>query len=322
MSEPGPIEMAKNKATPNYTFKLLAKEVLEGAASALTAEEIWEQGVDSGLHKRLKSGGKTPAATLYADLHRDTLREDSEFVRVGSRPRRYWLKSRGEQTELHESPKTVAAPSLPLSERELHPLLSWFADARMGGVLTKTIYHEKSTKKSFGEWVHPDMVGILFPRRALESVEALRLSSALSAPLCRLYSFELKLRLGFGNLREAFFQAVSNSSWANEAYLVCAEFDSSPEFQDELKRLCSAFGIGAIELSLEEPLSSSMVIPAKERELEWRTLDKLAEMNPDFATFVKSICDDLRTDIHVKEYDSIPGDPELYIETLKKAPKK
>jgi hypothetical protein len=130
-----------------------------------------------------------------------------------------------------------------------------------------------------------------------------------------LYSFELKLYVNFGNLREAFFQAVSNSSWAHEAYIVAGEYDDTPEFTDELERLCEAFGVGSIEIPIDDPLSSKVRIPAKRKaELDWATVDKLAEMNPDFAGFLKNVTDDLKTDIHIREYDEIPEDPISYIE--------
>ncbi len=102
----------------------------------------------------------------------------------------------------------------------------------------------------------------------------------------KLYSFELKRELSFGNIRESFFQAVSNSSWANEGYLVSVLIDQSDEFQFELKRLSSAFGIGIIQLNNEDPDSSETILPAKTREdLDWETINKLASINPDFKDF-------------------------------------
>lgn len=312
--------------TSTYTFKQLAADVLAKASRPLTAVEIWEEGSRLGLDKRLRSIGQTPSATLYADLHRNTQDdENSIFTRVGSRPRRYWLRERkiptgssqqqAQQAEAEAAAAAKDAKRNNLSERELHPLLAWFADKRMGGVLVKTIFHEKSKKKSFGEWVHPDLVGVLFPRRALDNDLTLRLSSALSAPLARICSFELKLCIGFANLREAFFQAVSNSSWAHEAYIVAAEYDATPEFDDELERLCQAFGIGAIEIPVDDPLSSRVRIPAtRKAQLDWTTVDKLAEMNSDFSVFLKNVTDDLKTDIHPKEYDAVPEDPIGYVE--------
>lgn len=307
-----------------YTFKQLAADVLVAAAAPLTVHEIWEEAEKRGLQARLRSVGRTPTQTLYADLHRSTQDESaSEFVRVGSRPRRYWLRSRPLATEAAATPAPIpeaAQVPSPLRERDLHPLLAWFADARMGGLLVRTILHERSRKKTFGEWVHPDMVGVLFPRRALDAEQALRFSVALNAPLCRIFSFELKLSLDFGNLREAFFQAVSNSSWAHEAYLVAAAVDESPEFLEELERLCSAFGIGVIELPPSDIMSSRTVIPARTRtELDWSTVDKLSVMNEDFALFLKNVTDDLKTDIHRKEYDEVPEDPVRYVEERRRA---
>jgi hypothetical protein len=317
--------MNDNKKT--YTFKQLAVDVLEKAPAPLTTEEIWLEGHRLSLDVRLRSVGKTPIATLYSDLHKATQdAETSEFVRVGSRPRRYWLRSRDAPPIVPKNEATtkpqMAAKTVTLAERDLHPLLAWYADIRMGGLLVRTIYHEKSKKRAFGEWVHPDLVGVLFPKRALDNDLTLRLAQALSAPLCKIYSFEIKVRVDFSNLREAFFQAVSNSSWAHEAYLVASELDDSPEFVEELERLSHAFGVGVIRLFTMDPNSSSIVIPARARtELDWTTIDKLAEMNADVAAFLKNVTDDMQTDIHPKEYDSVPDDPVKYLDEARQRAK-
>jgi hypothetical protein len=96
----------------------------------------------------------------------------------------------------------------------------------------------------------------------------------------KLFSFELKRELSFSNLREAFFQAVSNSTWAHEAYLASADISTDEDFRDELRRLSTSFGIGIIALDIEDADSSAILIPAKERpSLDWDTLNKLAKMN-------------------------------------------
>lgn len=305
-----------------YTFKQLAADVLEKVGRPMTTEEIWKEAVAGGLQKKLRGYGRTPSATLYADLHRATLPGiESEFVRVGSRPRKYWLSSAKElKTPKPDAPRANdgCEPSIRFHERDLHPLMAWFADTRLAGALVKTIHHEKSKKSSFAEWVHPDLVGVLFPQSALDSPLTLNLSNAMKAPLCRLLSFELKRSVDFSNLREVFFQAVSNSSWANEGYLVAAEWADSPEFQEELERLCQAFGIGIIHLSVEDPISSSIRIPAlRKPQIDWVTLDKLVEMNVDIKSFVKTVTDDLGTSVHRAEFDPVPVDPEAYAEGLR-----
>lgn len=53
--------------------------------------------------------------------------------------------------------------------------------------------------------------------------ELIELGELSDNNLIKLYSFELKKSLNKGNYREAYFQAVSNSSWAHEGYLVASE---------------------------------------------------------------------------------------------------
>ena len=96
--------------------------------------------------------------------------------------------------------------------------------------------------------------------------------------------------LDFSNIRSAFFQTVSNSSWANESYLVAAEISNDSEFLEELKRLSASFGIGIIKLNVEEPDDSNIIYPAKYKtELDWDTINKLLEENPDFKEFISDI---------------------------------
>lgn len=89
-----------------------------------------------------------------------------------------------------------------------------------------------------------------------------------------MFSFELKVKLTFTNLREYYFQAVSNSSWANEGYLVVLEIENDPLLNDELRRLNNSFGIGIIVLNPSEIEESEILFPAREKEfVEWDTVD-------------------------------------------------
>jgi uncharacterized protein len=112
--------------------------------------------------------------------------------------------------------------------------------------------------------------------------------------------------LNFGNLRESFLQCVSNSSWANHAYFVAARVSENEDFFDELSRLSTSFGIGVIELNIEDPHSSEIKIPAKyKKNLDWEAIDKLA-MNSDFKEFIETVKINLTSKkIHKKEYDFI-----------------
>ena len=128
----------------------------------------------------------------------------------------------------------------------------------------------------------------------------------------RLYSFELKRELNFTNLREAFFQAVSNSSWAHEGYLCAAEISEDDDFLSEIKRLSNSFGIGLIHLDITDPDSSRIIYPAKSKDnLDWESMNKLC-INTDFQEFLKRIKNDLTiNEIHKEQYDKVLSTEEL-----------
>jgi hypothetical protein len=105
----------------------------------------------------------------------------------------------------------------------------------------------------------------------------------------QLWSFEAKLLINRSNVRECFFQAVSNSSWANFGYLVAAEVEGQDTLK-ELRMLFAAHGIGLIKLDVENPADSQVLIPARERdEIEWDMVNRLATENKDFLTYVKLV---------------------------------
>jgi uncharacterized protein len=145
-----------------------------------------------------------------------------------------------------------------------------------------------------------------------EVIEFNRLSDNNSL---RLFSFELKRALDKSNYREAYFQAVSNSSWAHEGYLVAAEVLQDDDFLGELERLAASFGIGIISLDLSDINSSTVLYPARGKDfLDWETINKLCEQNGDFAKFVEDVKIDFESKrIHKSEYDEIPKGPEKYI---------
>ncbi len=118
------------------------------------------------------------------------------------------------------------------TERDLHPslhiLLHNLQFSRGKAILTKTIYHEASKKNGLSEWIHPDMVGVYIPIDDWNS-EIIELNNISNSNAITLYSFELKKSIDRSNYREYFFQAVSNSSWANEGYLVAGNIRDDDE---------------------------------------------------------------------------------------------
>lgn len=300
------------------TFIELAERVLKEEKRPLTANEIWTLATEKGYDKQLNSEGKTPWQTLYAQIYVSAKdNPKTPFAKTDSRPKKFYLKSQATHIDLSETavtsePTTIKKKKFEFLEKDLHPFLTYYAYYHLR-CYTKTINHSLSSKKEFGEWVHPDIVGCYFPLDDWKQ-EVYELSSSIGNISIRLLSFELKRELSFGNLRESFFQTVSNSSWANESYLVAAEVSDEQEFRDELSRLSTSFGIGVIRLNLEDPHSSEIIFPAKYREaLDWETINKLT-MNADFKEFISTVKIDITSKkIHKKEYDQVQD-----IETLKK----
>ena len=297
------------------TFLKLAEILMIEEKRPLSPMEIWELAKIKGYDKQVGTQGKTPWQTIGALIYiniRDNPK--SVFVKIKSKPTKFYLKelvSQDEITKIENKEKNLSQPAQSkLKERDLHPFLAYYAYTYML-VYTKTIYHEKSNKKSYSQWLHPDMVGVYFPIGEWTS-EVLDFSKELGSTALKLYSFELKQQLDFTNLREAFFQTVSNSSWANEAYLVAAEINADEDFRNELKRLSSSFGIGIISLNIEDPDATEVLFPAKYRsELDWDNMNKLANENPDFGDFLVRVRKDfVGNEIWKEQYDKViePGD--------------
>jgi uncharacterized protein len=301
------------------TFLELAKRVLQEEKKPLSSDEIWEIAKSKGYDKLLSSKGQTPWATLGAQLYVNAGKQGSTIEITGARPKRFYLRNSVDQVRLEQAEQgklnvnVIKSPTY--LEKQLHPFLAYYAYYYLRA-FTKTIQHAKSDKKEFGEWVHPDMIGCHFPMEDWKS-EVVEFGESIGNIAIKLFSFEIKKELSFSNLREAFFQAVSNSSWANEGYLVAAELSDDEDFIAELRRLSSSFGIGVIKIVVDDPDSSKILFSAKTKEnLDWDAVNKLT-INHDFKQLLKR----LRTDISSKEirkeqYDKVLEREEL-IKTIK-----
>lgn len=313
-------------------FLEFAQKVLEKADTPLTFQTIWQNGVEMGLDAILATSGKTPWQTLGARLFcevRDN--PDSLFTKVGKRPARFFLKSKMNLLSANllenidnEEVQPVKKDKTAYTERELHPLLTYFAYTNTQfnngkAILTKTIFHEKSKKEGLNEWIHPDLVGVYIPIEDWTS-EIIELNKISNANAIELLSFEMKKEINRSNYREYFFQAVSNSSWANEGYLVAAKISNDDELMNELERLSAAFGIGLIKIDLDDIDSSCVVFHAnKKKELDWETMNKLCEINSDFKKFVQDVKIDFDSKrIHKSEYDEVLKEPEQYIAKIQR----
>ncbi|EGK8070081.1 HrgA protein [Campylobacter upsaliensis] len=296
------------------TYKELIVEVLKEAKKPLSVSEIWEKACEMGLEKRLSSIGQTPTQTLW---NRFFVNRD-DFIKATQKPITFWLRSRqNELINLNLSEeKEVRLEKTKFNERDLHPLLVKFLYENLDFRLnSKTIYHEKSKKSESGKdkWNYPDIVGgVYFPYDDYQN-ETLGLLESLKLNNYKIFSFELKININFSNLKESYFQAVSNSSWANEGYLVVLkELDS--EVLSELRRLNQSFGIGVIQLDGSEISNSKIVLSAKEKALDMQTIDMLVDKNEDFKKFINDINQQIRAGKDAKiqaEFDRVKSDEEM-----------
>lgn len=309
-----------------YSFLDFAEEVLLKSEKPLTYQEIWINGLEAKLAQKLSSTGKTPWSSLGSRLFvevRDN--SNSRFIKIGKNPARFFLATRRNEVpqdiiqKIETAERKNKNEGNTFHEREIHPLLSYFVYAnpsfgRGKNIFTKTIYHEVSKKKGYSEWLHPDIVGFYIPLDDWNP-SLINFNEISDNNILKLFSFELKKGLNKSNYRESYFQAVSNSSWANEGYLVAAEITQDDDFLAEIERLTASFGIGVIHLDLKDIDSSSVLFPAKIRKnLDWETMNKLCEQNSDFEKFIQDVkidCESKR--IHHSEYDKIIENPEEYI---------
>lgn len=293
----------------SFEFIDFAKEVLKASESPLSVEEMWEAGCNQGLDEKLGSSGKTPIRTLSARIYVDIKNNmDSVFTQVSKRPAKFYLKGKDINPEKGIPESAAGRRKSKFAERDLHILLSSFVctDEHFK-CMTKTIYHEVSKREKSGKnkWLHPDIVGVHFPFDSYTD-NTLKLFDVLKVNPYKLYSFEMKISLTLSNLREYYFQAVSNSSWAHEGYLVALQISEEPELMDELRRLNNAFGIGVIRLDAEHFMQSEILFSAKEKDsLDWDTINRLVDDNRNFKSFLNDLMEDVKVGKVKSRYDDV-----------------
>jgi hypothetical protein len=306
------------------TFWDIIERTIEKVGTPLSAKEIWDKANELETIGDYTTTGKTPWATIaaycYTDINNNG--DASMIIQTSERPAQFFLRKLADKIDIQkvqkqkdtEIAKKEKVETKKFNERDLHTLLVAFAmgDTHFKANL-KTIFHETSNKGTKGqnEWIHPDLVGVYFPFKDYKK-ETLEIQSHLTISSIKLFSFELKISLSFANLREYYFQAVSNSSWANEGYLVAININEDPAFRDELRRLSNAFGIGIIKLNTENVFESEILFPAAIKQaIDWDTVNRLANENSDFSDFLKFITEDCKLGKIKSEYDKVLNLEEL-----------
>ncbi|GAA8228130.1 COG2958 family protein [Helicobacter pylori] len=284
------------------------------------AQELFEKGE---IESMFDHGGNTPdqsvSAAIYTALNKG---EELPFLKVQEKPVLIALKSAANEPVLNT--KKPSAPSVKIvhnkimHERDLHPFLTYMAFFNENlKCYTKTIFHEESSKsiKGMDRWLYPDMVGVRFLHAELSNENLIAFSKKFDTLPIKLVSFELKKEISVNNCRECYFQAISNSSWANEGYLVGHHIDTHDlKLMDLLKRLHASFGIGVIDLRTDEDKSAILLNAKYKEKIDYTVALELSEKNEKFSGFLKSVVDyDPKNQNRYKdEFDEIKKKEELY----------
>jgi hypothetical protein len=306
-----------------YTFKQLAKDVLEHEGIPLSSKQIWEKAKELGLIKKVDSSGQTPERTIGAQIYVELRNKPDKtiFTLYSNRPSLFFIKNKipkeGFRVPSEEFTENILEKEkkIPFLEKDLHNLLVRFFSIKYRAYI-KTLNQSNSIRavKGINEWIHPDLVGVKFPFDDYEK-PTLSFQNKLYWTAVKFFSFEMKRELTPGNCKEYFFQAVSNSSWANEGYLVALLIDEDNEdLMRELKRLSNSFGIGVIKLTPDsENEEAKILFPARVREvLDWETINNLIK-NKDFEKFLELVETDIGAGKITYEgnYDAILDDEEF-----------
>lgn len=219
------------------------------------------------------------------------------------RPRMYWYDPDRKSTDIPDSLEldfqdadeveedavlvSVPATNQTLSEHELYPLLIDYLKTELKLYCLRI--DEKRSKNSRGsggnQWLHPDIVAMQPIDKEWDGLIRSCVKQGAGQSV-RLWSFEVKKELNVSNARKSFFQAVSNSSWANEGYLVATSI-SDANTEKELRMLSALHGIGVILLNPENPSESEMILPARSRpDVDWESTNRILTENEDFKDYI------------------------------------
>ncbi|MCQ2679700.1 COG2958 family protein [Helicobacter pylori] len=279
------------------------------------AKELFEKGE---IENMFDCGGETPhqsvSSYIYTALNKG---EELPFKKVQEKPTLIALKSAAKELVLNI--QKSSAPSAKIAhERDLHPFLTYMAIHNEHlKCYTKTIFHEESVKspKGMDRWLYPDMVGVRFLHAEWSNENLIAFSKKFDTLPVKALSFELKKEISVHNCRECYFQAISNSSWANEGYLVGRHIDThNPQLMDLLKRLHASFGIGVIDLRTDEDKSTILLNAKYKEKIDYTVASELSAKNEKFSGFLKSVVDydSNHPQRYKDEFDEVKKKEELY----------
>ncbi len=223
------------------------------------------------------------------------------------RPRKFYYTDKTDEAEVRAAEVGVSGVNATsqgsFKEHDLYSKLSSYLWTELN-LYSKRIDEKRSKNKNGSEgnkWLYPDIVG-MEDLSVDWNNEIKGCVKEYADKQTKLWSFEVKILINRSNVRRAFFQTVSNSSWANFAYLVASEIIDDGSMK-ELRLLSSLHGVGLIRLDYGNPADSEILIPARERlDIDWHNANRLADENADFLNCIKLIRQFYQTG-DVRSYD-------------------
>jgi len=256
---------------------------------------------DACAQKKRRSGFATEAMLrnqLVAEIGANRPaweKRHSQLRTTADRPRLYYWSDKSDEQAVVEA----ETPPLSLkqnnrisplpSEHSIYQPVMDFLQSEFRAFAVRVDEKTASNKKGMNgnKWLFPDLCAMESLIEGLDA-EVLSLVNLTGAEKAYLYSIEVKVVLNRSNVREAFFQTVSNSSWANFGYLVAAQVDG--KIMEELRMLHGLHGIGVVRLDLDDPSDSQVLIPARLNEqVDWETFNRLTVENSDFRSFAMRV---------------------------------
>jgi hypothetical protein len=275
------------------TIKEAILKSMEEMGGLVSSRQVFQHIVKNAYYDVSRWTQSTPASVVASSMGGFIRDNDARVKRIKKDNLYLYYLAKNEQDidtdhvnvkpGRHLAPDRESSKTENYKERDLHLLLSTYLDN--SNVYSKTIFHEKSNREDDNQtWTHPDMIGIKFLKLQTTATRAF-LKAINQVETFKLYSYELKREItSDSELKKAYFQAFSNSSWANYGYLVA--FEISDSLSDEMERLNHSFGIGIIALGAN-PFKSKILFQARYKSLDFKTIDKLCNINPEFAKFIE-----------------------------------
>ncbi len=264
-----------------FTAKELANLILNEGKSYLSKRKDFGVKTTEQLQEQL-------VREIYAANSSDSFSENIKAT--SDTPKKFYFYNTKEQDIIESDVEETS-----LQEKELYPILCEYL-SNVLRIYPKRIDEKRSSNtygKNGNKWLHPDIVGLQIVSESWNE-EVKKCIKLHGEPQISLWSFEVKRKITRSNVRKTFFQTVSNSSWANNSYLVAVDIEDKA--LAELQILCKGHKIGVIQLNTKDPNDSQIRIPAiEDYELDWGIINRICQTNTDFKDYVEKISEFYQT---------------------------